>query len=220
VTLWVYAVGAYRAEISTDWRDRDYFIRNFVKSLKGEPFKGYSNFTIDGKVHQISANDDKPAYLLWSNLAGARIRDTLKLGKVMLVPVPSSAQTKFVQDTCPFRMANSIAARIPKVAVVGNFLRHKTKQPKAHSEGGTRDPDKIKTTLSCNATDRSRPVVLVDDVMTTGGRLKACAQVLRDHGVTVEHAVVAGRTVWEVIPNPFKVAPEDIEAIPDFDDLF
>jgi hypothetical protein len=217
MTLWVRAFGAYRAEIASGWRSQDYLVRNLVKSLKGEPFNGYSDFKLGGRAHQINAQDDKPAYALWANWAGVRIRDDLNLGQVTLVPVPSSSQTRFGQDTCPVRMANSVAALIPKAAVVGNFLRHKAAQPKAHSEGGTRDADQIEPTLACRVTDTSLPVVLIDDVMTTGGHLKACARVLREHGLTVEHVLLAGRTVWEIVPNPISVQPEDIENIFDVD---
>jgi hypothetical protein len=220
MTLLVRALGAYRSEISSDWRPTDYLIRNLVRSLKGESFKGYSYFKLGGKAYQITEQDNKAAYTLWSNWAAVRLRNDLKLGKATLVPVPSSSHTAFGQDTGPVRMANSIAALIPKEAVVGNFLRHKSKQPRAHSEGGTRDPDRIETTLACNVTDTSLPAVLIDDVMTTGGHLKACARVLRSHGVRVEHVLVAGRTVWEVVQEPLRIAPEDIEAVLDFDDIF
>ena len=188
-----------------------------MKSLKGEPFNGYSDFKFSGKVYQINAQDSSAAYYLWSNWA-RRILNDLNLGKIALVPVPSSSQIKFGQDTCPARMANSVAALIPRDAVVGNFLRHTATQPKAHSQGGSRDPDQIAATLDCRVMDASLPVVLIDDVMSTGGHLKACARVLRQHGLTVEHVLLAGRTVWSVVPNPYVVAPEDIEDVPDFDD--
>jgi len=219
MTLCLRAFGAYRSDTSSGWRPADYDVRNLVKSLKGEPFKGYTNFKLGGKWYQITANDSGPAYILWSNWAGVRLRDDLKLGKVTLVPVPSSSQTAFGQDTCPVRMATSIATLAPTLAAVGNFLRHKTKQPKAHSEGGTRDPDRIEPTLACNVTDKKLPVVLIDDVKTTGGHLIACARLLRKNGVKVEHVLVAGRAVWEAVPDPYKVSPEDIEAVPTFEDF-
>lgn len=212
--------GAYRAEVSSDWRKGDYFIRNFVKSLKGETFGGYAAFTMGGKAYQINSGDSSAAYDLWANWAGLRLLNDLKaLGKVTLVPVPSSGQTAYGQSTCPVRMADAVAALLPKQAVVGNFLRHREKQPKAHRGGGTRNPAEIEKTLVCNVTDTSRPVVLVDDVMTTGGHLHAAANVLRRNGVEVENVLVAGRTVWEAVPDPYKLAPEDIEALPDFGDI-
>lgn len=122
------------------------------------------------------------------------------------------------QNTCPVRMADAIADLAPELVVVGNFLRHKAQQPKAHSEGGTRNPHTIAAALASNVTDKSRPIVLVDDVKTTGGHLLAAARLLRNRGVTVEHVLVAGRAVWEAVEDPYKVRAEDLEANP-FDDL-
>ena len=106
------------------------------------------------------------------------------------------------------------------MAAVGHFLRHNAPQKKAHSQGGTRDPNEIEPTLVCQVTNAQQPVVLIDDVMTTGGHLLACAAALRRNGITVENALVAGRAVWTAVPVPYKIAPEDIEAPPDFGDPF
>lgn len=217
MTLWVHATGAYRSDVASKWRPADYNIRNLVKALKGEPFKGYSNIAFDGKTYIFTAADTAPAYKVWANWAASKLRD-LKLGKVSLVPVPSSSQVQYGQNTCPVRMADAIAELTPELAVVGNFLRHKAQQPKAHSEGGTRNPHSIAAVLASNVADKSRPIVLVDDVKTTGGHLLAAASLLRNRGVTVEHVLVAGRAVWDAVEDPYKVPAEDLEANP-FDDL-
>lgn len=218
MSLWVHATGVYRSEIGTKWRPADFDVRNLVKSLKGEPFKGYSDIRFSGKRYRITAADSSPAYELWSRWAAAGLVK-LYQGKTIVVPVPASDQVKYAQDTCPVRMANKVAALMPQRVVVGNFLRHKVRQPKAHTEGGTRDPDLIQTTLECRVTpaDTKLPIVLVDDVMTTGGHLIAAARLLRESGVNVEHVLVAGRAKREAVENPYKVPPEDIEACP-FDD--
>ena len=219
MSLWVHATGVYRSEIGSKWRPADFDVRNLVKSLKGEPFNGYSDIGFSGKSYRIAAADSAPAYDLWSRWAAAGLAK-LYPGKTIVVPVPASEQVKYAQDTCPVRMANKLAALMPQRVAVGNFLRHKTKQPKAHAEGGTRDPDLILATLDCRVTpaDTKLPIVLIDDVMTTGGHLIAAARMLRARGVNVEHVLVAGRAKREAVANPYKVPPEDIEACP-FDDL-
>ncbi len=64
MTLWVHALGAYRAEIGSAWRDQDYLVRNLVRSLKREPFKGSSGFRMGGKEVQIIESDPQPALTL------------------------------------------------------------------------------------------------------------------------------------------------------------
>jgi hypothetical protein len=213
MTLWVHATGAYRSDVTSQWRPADYNVRNLVKALKGESFKGYSSLQLEGKTYTFTARETAPAYALWSHWAAAQLRD-LKLGKVTLVPVPASDQVQYGQITCPVRMANELAALVPEHAAVGNFLRHGTKQPRAHKEGGSRNSATIEAALVCNVTDTSLPVVLVDDVKTTGSHLLAAARALRRHGVTVERTLVAGRAVWDAVPNPYQVAPEDLEGNP------
>lgn len=215
MTLWVHATGAYRIG-GTGWRDADYNIRNLVKSLKGETFGGYSHITFAGKDYTFNAANTAPAYDAWAAWATTALRN-LKLGKVTLVPVPSSSQTAYGQITCPVRMADAITTLDPKLASVGHFLCHKTAQTQAH-RGGSRNQATIEAALACTVTDKSRPVVLIDDVKTTGAHLLAAAHVLRQKGLKVEHALVAGRAVWEAVPNPYQVTPEDLEENP-FDDL-
>ena len=135
-----------------------------------------------------------------------------------LDPVPSSVHVGFVQNTCPVRMATEIANAVPGLATVGHFLRNKTLQKKAHSQGGSRDPYEIERALDCRVGHPEIPAVLIDDVMSTGAHLRACATVLRLHGITVDNVLVAGRAVWEVVPGPLRVEPEDIEAAPEFGD--
>lgn len=137
MTLWVHATGAYRADVGSKWRDADFNVRNLVKALKGEPFKGYSNIQFTGKTYSFSAANTAPAYEVWSHWAASALSG-LELGRVTLVPVPSSGQVQYGQITSPVKMGNALAALMPKQeAVVGNFLRHRTQQPKAHRGGSS-----------------------------------------------------------------------------------
>ena len=80
-------------------------------------------------------------------------------------------------------------------------------------QGGPRSPLVLRANLKTMGFDASH-VVLIDDVATSGGHLKACARALRNHGHTVELALCAGRTTNFRKADVWEVAPEDLEADP------
>jgi len=55
------------------------------------------------------------------------------------------------------------------------------------------------------------PIILVDDVLTTGGHVKACAAYIADKGGDLLLTVCGGRAVHSQRPNPFEVSTEEIE---------
>jgi predicted amidophosphoribosyltransferase len=48
------------------------------------------------------------------------------------------------------------------------------------------------------------PIVLIDDLFTTGGSLLACQDRLTEAGATVLGAITCGRTVYDATEPPFK----------------
>jgi len=53
-------------------------------------------------------------------------------------------------------------------------------------------------------------IILLDDVMTSGGHLRACWQFLDDRGHQVDHAFVIGRTLWERPEKMFSIPIENL----------
>jgi predicted amidophosphoribosyltransferase len=84
----------------------------------------------------------------------------------------------------------------PETIYNSDFLVRITDKPSAHNEGGTRDIDIQLTTISSNSEiDPDTPVLLLDDVTTTGNTLDACEQILRTAGATTVVKLVVGKTV-------------------------
>lgn len=84
----------------------------------------------------------------------------------------------------------------PTVIYDANFLVRTADKLSAHSEGGSRDTNvHITTIASKKKIDSSIPVLLIDDVSTTGNTLAACEQILRAAGATTVVTMVVGATV-------------------------
>lgn len=219
MSLVVHALGAYASypREKFPWRRRDYDVNKLVKSLKGEKVNGYADLRgPDNQWHQVSNEDRQPALRYFAAWAADRV-ESLGLGRVVLVPMPSSNATTYRAVSAPFEMASVIHARLGRTTSVERWLRFHRPMTKSH-EGGTRRVDVLKENLRVSSQIvRETTIVLVDDVKTTGAHIKACAGKLRDAGVSVQVCLVAAATVWKQVPDPFAIAPEDLEAPFDFD---
>lgn len=81
-------------------------------------------------------------------------------------------------------------------------LRWRAALPKAH-EGGVRDRDFLKQRLAASDRLIGRDVVLVDDLLSTGGSLLAASELLVEAGANVLGAVVCGKTIYNFDVPPF-----------------
>ena len=94
-------------------------------------------------------------------------------------------------------------------------LRWDEPMPSASQEQGPRDPAELYPHLELRGTlrHRQRTHVLVDDVLTTGGHLRACAAFLASRGVVAGFAVCAARSDPAPQVNPFQ---DRVDALDDF----
>lgn len=219
MTLVVHAFGAYARYSRNDipWRDEDYQILKLVKSLKGKEVKGTATITdVHGTRRQISNGSSVNARLIFGYWALKRLRE-LDLGPVRLVPVPSSKCVEFGNAGAALEMArwtHQIGRQTMPDLVVSSWLRFAQPMLSASSEGGTRNQAEIQAALRVSPDVQPCQAVLVDDVKTTGAHLRACAERLRQSGVSVSHVLVAASTSWTQHPTPLNVASEDIEPLP------
>lgn len=213
MALVVHSLGAYASypDSRIPWRRSDYDINKLVKSLKGEPLKGYANLRdVDRVMRRIVPDDRDPALQYFAAWAARRLA-TLNIGRFVLVPVPSSSSISYNSRGAPFDMACAIQQRMGRGVKVERWLRFAEKMIPSH-DGGSRDVRVLAASMKVAAAcEHGIRVVLVDDVKTTGSHCKASAQRLRACDMNVETVVVAATTVWEQQRNPFLMDPEDLE---------
>lgn len=216
MALIVHSLGAYATYPNEriEWRRADYDLNKLVKSLKGEHVKGFANlYDADKVLRYISNADRQPALDYFAAWAAKRLR-LLDAGRVALVPVPCSRCTSYRDGSAPYDMAITTRQRIGRQVKVVRLLRFEEARTPSH-KGGTRDAVVLERALKVL---KDRPdmsgsrVVLLDDVMTTGSHIRACAAKLRSFDIEVDIAIVGARTVQSRHPTPFSIQPIDLDA--------
>ena len=211
----VHIVCGYRSKSDAwdeNWTDKHYRARNLVKAVKREAFRGFSNWSITGATPQRLRVDDTPegqanALKIACLLLAKRLVDA-EIDQADVVPVPSSQHVRIGEEFTGSRISDALQA------VHGGMrsrpvLRFATPQQKSHDEG-SRNPNLILPHLRSASVTALKRVVLLDDVMTSGGHLRAARRHLTARGVDVIGAIVIGRTVWERPDDMFNMPAEDL----------
>lgn len=110
-----------------------------------------------------------------------------------IVPIPNSGMAVGTTDNFPvIEQATALGKGCDNCWDVQPILRWKKPKAKSHNSSGSRSPylyiDKLEVTE-----EPLLPVVLYDDMSTSGSQLLAAATVLKNAGAHVEYAVVLGR---------------------------
>ena len=176
----------------------------FIKAVKGKTFRGWADIPVPGLgVRRLRPENAADAIAWFGYFVADRIRIN---GPVYLVPFPDSKCSLGggrPPDTLP--LARAASRRLGKDAPVLDVLRWTRPMPSCHDEGGSRDPDVLYPRLEVLSDwhGREGSVVIIDDVLTSGGHLRAGARVLSDYGFEVEAALCVGRTTQEPVGNAF-----------------
>jgi predicted amidophosphoribosyltransferase len=191
--------------------------RNFILAVKGEAMKGkYAHVPdVHGRKTRFTREQPGPAVAVFALWAANAVRDS-GMAPATLVGVPSSKSTIADKAACRTEvLAQMIAAHYrPEVGVKAEpLIRFNQRMPSAHKENGPRSPHQLFPFLATIGAgiEKDRPYVLVDDVCTTGGHLRACAALIAAQGGRVMGAICAGRTTQERVNSVFGTQMESFD---------
>lgn len=163
------------------------------------PYRGGSNPRADKNTKRIMdiKNPDSYNFIKSTNSYGelfkqgtGRILDFLNVPVIQVAIVPSSKEGKVSIGL--ERIINHVKGT---VIYDPDFLVRKYDVPTAH-EGGDRSFQKHIDSIEIRVLPNPRiPLILLDDVTTTGNSLNACKKILNDSGIKEVYMVAIGRTV-------------------------
>jgi phosphoribosylpyrophosphate synthetase len=191
--LTVHSVVPYLTNTDVKWRSQDHEALQFVKSLKGEPFNGYVNYK---ERKYTFENHLELARALMRRTGEKWLREKIH-GPISIVPIPNSGMTVGAAGEFRIvRLANEMAEGYGADATVEPVLRWDSPREPAHLSKGPRSPEMFEPHLRLEGTP-SRPVVLFDDVVTTGSQMIAAARLIRKATGTLPALCFAfGRATW------------------------
>jgi hypothetical protein len=218
------------------WRSRDYDAHDFICAIKEKPINMFAQVPVRGSLRRLD-DSNRDRALVWFAQMIADCADRRLMGApVALIPVPNSHCSVGASEPPRTRaLAEALAVELnggtggpggaidgeepagrrqpAGDAVVLDILRWSEPVQPAHLLRGTRDPQELfgrLTIVGCLDALTNRRAVLVDDVLTTGGHLQACAARIRRHGHRIDVAVVAGRADQTQVAEPFTIRIDEI----------
>jgi hypothetical protein len=219
--LQVVSCCTYLTGVEFPWRRGDYDAHDFVFAIKAKDINGYANVPVRGaRRHLENANRDD-ALKWFGQMIGDVAGEYDLLRTVALVPVPNSRSVVGCEEpprtaALAKALATELNAKVTGDALVFDVFRWVEPLLSAHAAHGTRDPRELFVKLRVIGSlggFRGRRVVLVDDVLTSGGHLQAAVARLAQCGHLVELALVGGRAVDTRVGDPFEIR---VDEVPDF----
>ncbi|WP_294292056.1 phosphoribosyltransferase [uncultured Sphingomonas sp.] len=210
----VHSVCGYRSNIdgwNDGWTNKDYRARNLVKGVKREAFRGFSEWHVRATRQVLRVENTANGQAVALRVATSKLLDLFNAAGIaagQLIPVPSSQTIAPGGDYTGARLARAVSGILQDVATTP-VLYFDAPQPRAH-DGGARRWQDVLPHLRGNTDGVRSPAILIDDVMTSGGHLRACARFLQARGIEVQHAFVVGRTVWQRPADMFSIPVEHL----------
>lgn len=216
------AVGAglhYLVTTSETWRTMDWQARAIVRGMKREKFEGYCLFRIGGQDKRFDHSNIEELIPLFLGAVARWARQAFK-GQFSVVPIPNSNMA--LRASGNFRcveLADMLRKSWPEV-VVEPILRWDKPRPKQHKTPGFRHHSMFEPFLRLNGRP-TRPVLLFDDLLTSGSQMIAAARFLRGHGYLPAYGLVGGQVAYQQHPKMLGWSLGTVELDePDLSDFF
>ena len=192
----------YRHRIEHDAHD-------FIQAVKGRPMHGYTGVPCRGIRRVVLNTHLDRALEILALLTSDIVESPMPLSAPVLVPIPNGSSTLSAEPPRTFTQAQFVARQLGAGAEAIDLFRWRYVMPSASNADGTREPDALYEALvvrpeASGALSPLRPLVLIDDVLTTGGHLLACDAALEDlAGRRAAVALVAAVSDEGHVEDPF-----------------
>ncbi len=185
----------------------------FVWAVKTGYFKtGFSILFRNGNRVKINASNIKRARKAFGQFIATTLDKEGAPVDALLIPVPSKDGQRSAKGG--YRSLWMLAEALKDQQYPGSVydgLRWTKALPRAHEGGVHRNRAYWKQYLDVLGNVTGRKVILIDDVLSTGGTMLAAKEALEDAGAKVLFAITCGKTVYDFNSKPFKRQVIDLQ---------
>jgi len=199
------------------WRSEDFDSYKWVQALKGHALNKHAFVPVQGVNKHLSNANLGDAAMWFGILVNDYLGNHVTTGPFSVVPVPNS-DCVVGSTTKPRtrKLAKAVCDTVKDGSKVLDCLRWKKNLGSASKDGGPREAEILYGNLTFlkevqEDLDTNLGVLLVDDVTTSGGHLRACAAKLASKGLGVDIVMCGGKTVYDQNNSAFHTYGYELE---------